>query len=104
MRCDVIAEGIIAAAKELNMKTPIVCRLQVCVKKIISHFICYIIYTQKGTNVNEAKQLIQQSKLKILPRDDLDEAANLAVHLAQIVHLAREVKMDVNFEFPEYAK
>jgi succinyl-CoA synthetase beta subunit len=29
MRCDVIAEGIIAAAKELNLKTPIIARLQV---------------------------------------------------------------------------
>lgn len=29
MRCDVIAEGIIAAAKELNLKIPIICRLQV---------------------------------------------------------------------------
>jgi succinyl-CoA synthetase beta subunit len=31
MRCDVIAEGIIAAAQELNLKTPIIARLQVCV-------------------------------------------------------------------------
>ena len=30
MRCDVIAEGIIAAARELNLMTPIVVRLQVC--------------------------------------------------------------------------
>jgi succinyl-CoA synthetase beta subunit len=30
MRCDVIAEGIVAAAKDLNLKVPIVCRLQVC--------------------------------------------------------------------------
>lgn len=82
MRCDVIAEGIIAAAKELNLKTPIICRLQ-------------------GTNVNEAKELVKKSKLRILPRDDLDEAANLAVHLAQIVHLAREVNLDVNFELPD---
>lgn len=29
MRCDIIAEGIIAAAKELNLKVPIICRLQV---------------------------------------------------------------------------
>ncbi len=29
MRCDIIAEGIIAAAKELNLSVPIVCRLQV---------------------------------------------------------------------------
>lgn len=35
MRCDVIAEGIVAAAKELNLKTPIVCRLQVIPHKII---------------------------------------------------------------------
>lgn len=84
MRCDVIAEGIIAAAKELDMKTPIVVRLQ-------------------GTNVNEARELIKKSGLRILPRNDLDEAANMAVHLAKIVHLARQVKMDVNFEIPEYA-
>lgn len=36
MRCDVIAEGIIAAAKELNLKTPIICRLQVT---ICSHYV-----------------------------------------------------------------
>ncbi|KAL9890513.1 succinyl-coenzyme A synthetase beta subunit, ADP-forming isoform 1-T2 [Glossina fuscipes fuscipes] len=85
MRCDVIAEGIIAAAKELNMQMPIVVRLQ-------------------GTNVNEARELIRQSGLRIIPRHDLDEAANLAVHLAKIVELAREVKMDVSFEIPDHAK
>lgn len=58
----------------------------------------------KGTNVDEAKALIKNSKLRILPRDDLDEAANLSVHLAQIVHLAREVNLDVNFEIPDYHK
>ncbi|KAJ6636457.1 Succinate--CoA ligase [ADP-forming] subunit beta, mitochondrial [Pseudolycoriella hygida] len=83
MRCDVIAEGIIAATKELNLKTPIVVRLL-------------------GTKVEEAKKIIKDSKLRILPRDDLDEAANLAVYLADIVHLAREAKLDVNFEIPEY--
>ncbi|XP_011179344.2 succinate--CoA ligase [ADP-forming] subunit beta, mitochondrial [Zeugodacus cucurbitae] len=82
MRCDVIAEGIIAAAKDLNMKMPIVVRLQ-------------------GTNVNEARELIRQSGLRIIPRHDLDEAANLSVHLAQIVHLAREMNMDVSFEIPD---
>lgn len=57
----------------------------------------------QGTNVNEARELIKKSGLRILPRNDLDEAANMAVHLAKIVHLARQVKMDVNFEIPEYA-
>lgn len=83
MRCDVIAEGIIAATKELNLKTPIVVRLL-------------------GTKVEEAKQLIKDSKLRILPRDDLDEAAHLAVYLADIVKLAREAKLDVNFEIAEF--
>ena len=82
MRCDYIAEGIIAATQALNLKTPIVVRLL-------------------GTKVEEAKEMIKKSKLRILPRDDLDEAASLAVHLADIVKLAREAKLDVNFEFPD---
>ncbi|XP_055378190.1 succinate--CoA ligase [ADP-forming] subunit beta, mitochondrial-like [Condylostylus longicornis] len=82
MRCDVIAEGIIAAAKDLDLRMPIVCRLQ-------------------GTKVNEARELIKKSNMKILPRDDLSEAANLAVRLAEIVELARDVNIDVNFEIPE---
>lgn len=81
MRCDVIAEGIIAAAKELNLKMPIVCRLQ-------------------GTNVDDAKVLIASSGLKILPVDNLDEAARLAVKLSNIVSLARDAKLDINFEMP----
>ncbi|CAG9771759.1 unnamed protein product [Ceutorhynchus assimilis] len=81
MRCDVIAEGIIAAAKELSLKMPIVCRLQ-------------------GTNVDDAKVLIASSGLKILPVDNLDEAARLAVKLSNIVSLARDAKLDINFEMP----
>uniref|UniRef100_A0A7R9EDH9 Succinate--CoA ligase [ADP-forming] subunit beta, mitochondrial n=1 Tax=Timema monikensis TaxID=170555 RepID=A0A7R9EDH9_9NEOP len=81
MRCDVIAEGIIAAAKELDLKLPIVCRLQ-------------------GTNVDDAKVLIASSGLKILACDNLDEAARLAVKLSNIVSLARAAKLDVNFEIP----
>ncbi|KAM8703525.1 hypothetical protein ACLKA7_008191 [Drosophila subpalustris] len=85
MRCDVIAEGIIAAAKDLNLNLPIVVRLQ-------------------GTKVKEARELIRSSGLKILARDDLDKAADMAVHLAQIVKLAREMNMDVNFEIPDAQK
>ncbi|XP_039295752.1 succinate--CoA ligase [ADP-forming] subunit beta, mitochondrial [Nilaparvata lugens] len=81
MRCDVIAEGIIAAAKELDLKIPIICRLQ-------------------GTNVDDAKILIASSGMKILPVDNLDEAARLAVKLSSIVGLARAAKLDVNFEMP----
>lgn len=81
MRCDVIAEGIIAAVKELNLRVPIICRLQ-------------------GTNVDDAKVLIASSGMKILPCDNLDEAARLAVKLSSIVGLARSAKLDVNFEMP----
>lgn len=81
MRCDVIAEGIIAAAKELSLKMPIVCRLQ-------------------GTNVDDAKVLIANSGMKILPIDNLDEAARLSVKLSNIVSLARSAHVDVNFEMP----
>merc|ERR1711978_576747 len=81
MRCDVIAEGIIAAAKELKLATPIVVRLQ-------------------GTKVDEAKIMIGSSGLKILPINDLDEAARLAVKLSDIVGIAKEAHVDVNFEIP----
>jgi len=81
MRCDVIAEGIIAAAKELQLATPIVVRLQ-------------------GTNVDEAKVMIGSSGMKILPVDNLDEAARLAVKLSNIVGIARDAHLDVNFQLP----
>merc|ERR1712149_73573 len=78
MRCDVIAEGIIAAARELKLMTPIVVRLQ-------------------GTNVDETKVMIGSSGLKILPVDNLDEAARLACKLSKIVAAARDAQLDVNF-------
>lgn len=81
MRCDVIAEGIIAAARELNLVTPIVVRLQ-------------------GTNVDEAKVMIGSSGLKILPVDNLDEAARLSCKLSKIVAVARDAHLDVKFEMP----
>merc|ERR1712088_722581 len=78
MRCDVIAEGIIAAARELNLATPIVVRLQ-------------------GTMVDEAKVLIASSGLKILPVSDFEEAARLAVKLSAIMTIAKDAHVPVNF-------
>merc|ERR1712001_28672 len=77
MRCDVIAEGIIAAARELNLSTPIVVRLQ-------------------GTMVDEAKVLIAAAGLKILPCSDLEEAARLAVKLSKIVEIAKDAHVTLN--------
>ncbi|CAH3019150.1 unnamed protein product [Porites evermanni] len=81
MRCDIIAEGIIAAARELDLNMPVVVRLQ-------------------GTRVDDAKALIAASGLRIIACDDLEEAAEMVVRVSNIVELARSVKMKVNFELP----
>jgi succinyl-CoA synthetase beta subunit len=60
MRCDVIAAGVIAAAKTLNISVPVVVRLQ-------------------GTNVDIGKKMLAESGLKIIPADDMDEAASKIV-------------------------
>jgi succinyl-CoA synthetase beta subunit len=78
MRCDIFAEGIIAAAKELNLATPIVVRLQ-------------------GTKVDEGKVLIASSGLKILPVSDFEEAARLAVKISKIVEIAKDAHVDLSF-------
>lgn len=64
MRCDVIAEGIIKATKELQLSIPLIVRLQ-------------------GTKEAEAKAMIKESGLKIFPFDGLDEAAAKAVEAAR---------------------
>src|SRR4029079_15057449 len=56
MRCDLIAEGVVAAAKEMAIKVPLVVRLE-------------------GTNVDLGKQSLAQSGLKIVPADNLADAA-----------------------------
>ncbi|KAG9510628.1 Succinate--CoA ligase [ADP-forming] subunit beta, mitochondrial, partial [Fragariocoptes setiger] len=81
MRCDIIAEGIISAAETLNLKTPIIVRLQ-------------------GTRVDDAQAIMTASNMRIHAKDDLDEAARLAVKLSQIVSLAKSADVGVNFELP----
>ena len=56
MRCDIIAEGIVAAAKELEISVPIVVRLE-------------------GTNVDEGKKILDNSSIEIISANDLDDAA-----------------------------
>lgn len=81
MRCDVIAQGIINAVNQLSLTTPLVVRLQ-------------------GTNVAEGKKLIEKSGLRIFSVDDLDEAAEKACQLAQIVKMAKQINVHVSFELP----
>jgi succinyl-CoA synthetase beta subunit len=56
MRCDIIAEGVVAAAREMAIRVPLVVRLE-------------------GTNVDLGKKILGQSGLKIVPADDLADAA-----------------------------
>jgi len=60
MKCDVIAEGVVAAVKEVGLKVPLVVRLE-------------------GTNVDLGKKIIKESGLNVLPADDLDDAAQKIV-------------------------
>ncbi|MBC61019.1 MAG: ADP-forming succinate--CoA ligase subunit beta [Opitutales bacterium] len=63
MKCDVIATGIVNAARKLEMKVPLVVRLE-------------------GTNVEEGKQILADSGLTLEPADSLAEAAEKIVQLA----------------------
>ena len=60
MRCDVIAEGVVEAVKEVGLKVPLVVRLE-------------------GTNVDAGKKIIAESGLNVIPADDLDDAAQKIV-------------------------
>ena len=58
------------------------------------------LFLLQGTNVDEAKVMIGSSGMKILPVDNLDEAARLAVKLSNIVGIARDAQLSVNFQLP----
>jgi len=81
MRCDVIAEGIVEAVRTLNLSIPLVVRLQ-------------------GTNVEQAKVLIAESGMKIIPCDDLEQAASMIVMLSKIVKQAERSGVGVTFNLP----
>ena len=60
MKCDVIAEGVVAAVREVGLQVPLVVRLE-------------------GTNVDLGKKIIRDSGLNVIPADDLDDAAQKIV-------------------------
>ena len=60
MRCDIIAEGVVAASKEVNLSVPLVVRLE-------------------GTNVDLGKQIMAESGLPIISADNLADAAEKVV-------------------------
>jgi succinyl-CoA synthetase beta subunit len=60
MKCDIIADGVVAAVKEVGLKVPLVVRLE-------------------GTNVDAGKKILSESRLNVIPADDLDDAAQKIV-------------------------
>ena len=60
MRCDVVAQGIVDAVREMNLDIPLVVRLE-------------------GTNVAKGKEILKSSGLNIIPASDLGDAAKKAV-------------------------
>ena len=60
MRCDVLAQGVVDAAKEINLSVPLVVRLA-------------------GTNFQKGKKILEESNLKILSASDLNDAAKKIV-------------------------
>ena len=60
MRCDVIAEGVVTAIKDVGLEVPLVVRLE-------------------GTNVEKGKKILTDSGLNVIPADNLDDAAQKIV-------------------------
>jgi succinyl-CoA synthetase beta subunit len=65
LRCDVLAEGVIAAVRDLGVRVPIVIRME-------------------GTNVEQGKQMLKDSGLNFATADDMSEGAQKVVAAAAI--------------------
>lgn len=101
MRCDVIALGIINAVTEIGLRKPVVVRLEGFISLAmlqIFYFIFILFFS--GTNVREARQLIEESGLRMVLTDNLEDAAMKAVRIADIVKQAEKVQVDVKFQLP----
>ena len=69
MRCDIIANGILEAAKEVHLSVPLVVRLE-------------------GTNVDLGKDILAKSGLAIIPANDLADAAEKIVKAVQAADIS----------------
>ncbi|KAF1842011.1 succinyl-CoA ligase-like protein subunit beta [Cucurbitaria berberidis CBS 394.84] len=78
VRCDAIAKGLIQVVHEMNLKTPVIARLQ-------------------GTNMEQAHKLLNDSGLKIFSIDDLQAAAEKSVQFSKVVKMARDIDVGVEF-------
>jgi len=81
MRCDIIALGLVNALKQLGLKVPVVVRLH-------------------GTNVEKGKQIIEESGLRLIATQNLEEAAEQVVKIASIMDMAEKAHLKVTFNLP----
>ncbi|OBT42884.1 succinyl-CoA ligase subunit beta, mitochondrial [Pseudogymnoascus sp. WSF 3629] len=78
VRCDAIAKGLISTVESMDLRIPIIARLQ-------------------GTNMEAAQILINESGLKIFSIDDLQSAAEKSVQFSKVVKMARDIDVGVEF-------
>ncbi|KAI9820220.1 MAG: Succinate--CoA ligase [ADP-forming] subunit beta, mitochondrial [Pycnora praestabilis] len=78
VRCDAIAKGLISTVESMNLRIPIIARLQ-------------------GTNMEQAHKLINESGLKIFSIEDLQTAAEKSVQFSKVVKMARDIDVGVEF-------
>ncbi|KAF1352223.1 hypothetical protein BDV97DRAFT_397263 [Delphinella strobiligena] len=78
VRCDAIAQGLVQVVQSMNLRIPIIARLQ-------------------GTNMEKAHNIINDSGLKIFSIDDLQTAAEKSVQFSKIVKTARDIDVGVEF-------
>ncbi|OBT55516.1 succinyl-CoA ligase subunit beta, mitochondrial [Pseudogymnoascus sp. 24MN13] len=78
VRCDAIAKGLISTVESMDLRIPIIARLQ-------------------GTNMEAAHTLINESGLKIFSIDDLQNAAEKSVQFSKVVKMARDIDVGVEF-------
>lgn len=70
VRCDAIAKGLISVVESMNLRTPVIARLQ-------------------GTNMEQAQKLLSESGLKIFAMDDLQNAAEKSVQFSKVVKMGK---------------
>ena len=84
-KCDVIAEGLLKAICGLNIKIPVVARIE-------------------GSNFEEGRKIIKESGKNIIVCDSFDEAAQMAVRCSKIVKMADEGNLDVEVSMKKSKK
>mmetsp|Transcript_32848 Transcript_32848/g.32541 ORF Transcript_32848/g.32541 Transcript_32848/m.32541 type:complete len:434 (+) Transcript_32848:14-1315(+) len=78
MRCDIIAQGLVSAARKIHLTKPIVARL------------C-------GTNWREAGEILRRSDMSVITEQDEEEAVKKIVKISEIARIAKDIKVHVTY-------